>query len=133
LPSFILQCRGPWFDSWVGKICWRRDSLPTPVFLGLPGGSEGIRIHLQCRRPGFNSWVKIPWRREWLPTPIFWPGEFHGQRSLAGYSSWDCKELDTTEQLSLSFCKLKFTITESKVTYHLCFLITRKKKKRCKI
>ena len=24
----------PRFDSWVGKICWRRDRLPTPVFLG---------------------------------------------------------------------------------------------------
>ena len=29
-------------------------------------------------------------------------GEFHGQRSLAGYSPWDCKELDTTELLTLS-------------------------------
>ena len=27
-----------------------------------------------------------PWRREWQPTPVFLPGEFHGQRSLAGYS-----------------------------------------------
>ena len=33
----------------------------------------------------FNLWIiKIPWRRDWLPTPVFWPGEFHGQRSLAG-------------------------------------------------
>ena len=32
----------------------------------------------------------------------FLPGEFHGQRSLAGYSSWGHKELDTTEQLTLS-------------------------------
>ena len=24
-----------------GKICWRRDRLPTPVFLGFPGGSAG--------------------------------------------------------------------------------------------
>ena len=22
-----LQCRRPWFDSWVRKICWRRDRL----------------------------------------------------------------------------------------------------------
>ena len=30
-------CRRPWFDSWVGKIHWTRDRLPTPVFfLGLP-------------------------------------------------------------------------------------------------
>ena len=29
------------FDSWVGKISWRRDRLPTPAFLGFPGGSDG--------------------------------------------------------------------------------------------
>ena len=34
------------------------------------------------------------------PTPVFWLGESHGQRSLAGYSSWGHKELDMTEQLS---------------------------------
>ena len=28
-------------DSWVGKIPWRRERLPTPVFLGFPGGSAG--------------------------------------------------------------------------------------------
>ena len=28
------------FNSWVGKICWGRHRLPTPLFLGLfPGGS----------------------------------------------------------------------------------------------
>ena len=31
----------PGFDSWVGKICWRRERLPTPVFLGFPCGSGG--------------------------------------------------------------------------------------------
>ena len=31
------------------------------------------------------------------PTPVFLPGESHGQRSLVGYSSWDCKELDMTK------------------------------------
>ena len=25
----------------------------------------------------------------------------HGQRSLVGYSPWGCKELDTTERLSI--------------------------------
>ena len=29
------------FNPWVGKIPWRRDKLPTPVFLGFPGGSAG--------------------------------------------------------------------------------------------
>ena len=28
-------------DSWIGKIRWRRDRLPTPVFLGFLGGSAG--------------------------------------------------------------------------------------------
>ena len=40
---------------------------------------------------------KIPWRRTWQPTPAFLPGEFHGQRSLAGYSPWGRKESDMTE------------------------------------
>ena len=69
-----LQCRRPRFDSWVGKIPWRRDRLPTPVFLGFPGGSA-------CKESthnAVNTWVgKMPWRRG-LPTPVFWPGEFHG-------------------------------------------------------
>ena len=34
-----------------------------------------------------------------METPVFLPGEFHGQKSLAGYSPWGHKELDTTEQL----------------------------------
>ena len=51
--------------------------------------------------PGSNAWVrKIPWRKEWIPTPVFLPGEFHGQKSLADYSPRDCKESDTTEQLT---------------------------------
>ena len=33
-----LQWRRPWFDSWVWKTHWRRDRLPTPVFLGFPCG-----------------------------------------------------------------------------------------------
>ena len=28
-------------ETWVGKIPWRRDRLPTPVFLGFPGGPDG--------------------------------------------------------------------------------------------
>ena len=33
--------RRPRADSWVGKIRWRRDGLPTPVLLGFPCGSAG--------------------------------------------------------------------------------------------
>ena len=37
--------------------------------------------------------------RDGSTTPGFLPGESHGQRSLAGYSPWGCKESNTTEQL----------------------------------
>ena len=63
-----------------------------------PGGASGKEPSCQCRRHKryrFDSWVgKISWRRELLPTSVFLPGESHGQRSLAGYSPWGCKELD---------------------------------------
>ena len=38
-----------------------------------------------------------PLEEAWQPTPVFLPGKFHGQRSLAGYSPWSCKELNMTE------------------------------------
>ena len=45
-----------------------------------------------------ETWVgKIPWKRERLPPPVFLPGEFHGLQSSRG-----CKQLETTEQLTLS-------------------------------
>ena len=41
-----------------------------------------------------------PLEKGMATTPVFLPGEFHGQRSLAGYSSWGPKELDMTELLT---------------------------------
>ena len=50
------------------------------------------------QRLRFDLWVrKIPWRRKWLHISVLLPGEFHGQRSLVGYSPWSCKESDMTE------------------------------------
>ena len=46
---------------------------------------------------------RSPGGREWLRTTVFLPGEFHGQKSLAGYSPWVHKESDTTERLLLCF------------------------------
>ena len=68
---------------------------------------------LQWGRPRFNPWVKkIPWKREWQPSLVSLPGEFHGQRNLAGYRLWDHKESDTTEQLThtqtLIYTKTKY-------------------------
>ena len=42
-------------------------------------------------------------RRKWPSTPVLLPGEFHGWRSLIGYSPWGCEESDTTEQLHFHF------------------------------
>ena len=50
-------------------------------------------------RRGFDHWIrKILWRGALQPTLVFLPGESHGQRSLAGYSPWGCKELDMTKE-----------------------------------
>ena len=66
--------------------------------MGFPGGAGNKGFTCHCRRHGFYPWVrKIPWRREWLLPSVFLPRESHGQRSLAGYSPWGHKELDTTE------------------------------------
>ena len=40
LVKICLQCRRPEFDPWVGKIPWRRERLPTPVFW--PGEFHGL-------------------------------------------------------------------------------------------
>ena len=78
------------FDSWVRKIHWRRDRLPTPVFLGFPCGSAGKESALDEADLGsITGLVRFPWRRERLFTPVFWPGEFHGVHEIA--------EVDTTE------------------------------------
>ena len=37
----VCNAGRPRFDPWVGKIRWRRDRLPTLVFLGFPCGSAG--------------------------------------------------------------------------------------------
>ena len=78
----LLPCRRPQFDSWVGKIPWRRDRLLTPIFLGFPVAQLVKNLIAmwetwvqslgwQCGTPGFDPWVgKIPWRRERLPTPV---------------------------------------------------------------
>ena len=70
-------------------------------FMPCPWWLRQERICLQCRRPGFDLWVrKTPWRQKWLPTPVFLPGKSHGQRSLVGCSLWGRKESHMTEWLT---------------------------------
>ena len=105
-----------WFDPWVGKVPWRRERLPTPVFwpvefhgpyspwgredkaeqLSLPHPVNGASLVAQTVKKLSTmqeTWVwslgqEIPWRKEWIPIPVFLLAEFRGQRSLEGYSAW---------------------------------------------
>ena len=68
-----LQCRRPGFDPWVGKIPWRRERPPTPVFS--PGEFYGLYSHgvtksqmllrdfhftSSISTQSFSSYVQIP-------------------------------------------------------------------------
>ena len=97
-----LQCRRPQFDSWVGKIPWWRDRLPTPVFGGFCVGSvgkesacnAGSNLDLISRLgtcPGGGH--GDPHQYSCLENP-------YGQSSLAGCSPRGGKESDTTKRLS---------------------------------
>ena len=87
---------GAWWAAVYGvaqsrtRLKWlsSRASLVSQTVKNLPAMQE------TCVR---SLGRKIPWRKEWLRTPVFLPGESNGRRSLAGYSPWSCKELDTTE------------------------------------
>ena len=65
-----------------------------------PGGSDGKESAFNAGDPGLIPGSgRFTWRRKWHSIPVFLPGKSHGWRSLAGYSPWGCKELDTTERL----------------------------------
>ena len=76
-----------------------KGSLPTPVFMGFPGGSDGKESACNVGDlgliPGLGRSSEgghgTPLQYSCLENP-------HGQRSLMGYSSWGRKELDTTKR-----------------------------------
>ena len=70
----------------------------------------------RCKRCWIDPRVgKIPWKRAWQPTPVVLPGEFHGQRSLEGYSLWGRKESDTTKQLNNNNIYLSYVLPVSPI------------------
>ena len=57
-----------------------------------PGGSVGKEFACNARDPGsIPGSGRAPGEGNGNPTPVFLPGKSHGQRSLAGYSSWGPK------------------------------------------
>ena len=84
LPSLDARAQAFWWWCMGAWTQW-----------GFPGGSVGQNLPANA-----GDLSSIPGSRrtpgEWQPTPAFFPGKSHGQRSLADYSSWGCKELDMT-------------------------------------
>ena len=69
--------------------------------MDFPGGSSSKESTCNAGDLGLIPGLgRFPWRKAWQPTPIFLPGESQGQRSLADYSPWHCKESVMTEWLS---------------------------------
>ena len=86
------------FDFWVGKILWRRDRLPTPVFLGFPCDSAGKES--TCNVGDLGS---TPGLGRYPEEGKGYPLQYSGlENSMNCIVHWGCKELDMTEQLSLS-------------------------------
>ena len=87
----------------VGLLLFARILAFTLREVGFPGckdssGKESACQYPRCERCRFHLWVeKIPWGRKRQPTSVFLPRKFHGQRSLAGYSPWSCRESNKTE------------------------------------
>ena len=56
------------------------------ICISKAGGSDGKESACNAGKPSLIPGLgKFPWKREWQSTPVFLPGEFHGQRILAGY------------------------------------------------
>ena len=86
----------------VGKIPWRRDRLPTKVFLGFPGVSDSkesvCNVGDLGSIPGLG---RYPGRGHGNLSKYSCPENARGQRSLASCSPWGHKESDLTWQLSM--------------------------------
>ena len=73
IPCYFLMSKNHYllqlFSNVSGSRWWVVGLVPvSQKHKGLPCGSAGRRMHMQCGRPGFDAWVgKIPWRRERLP------------------------------------------------------------------
>ena len=90
------KCRTHAFDTWIGKIPWRRKWPPTPIFL--PGESHGQRSLANC-----SPWdLKELDTRQWQPTPVLLPGKSHVRRSLVGCSPWVSKSRTRLSNFTLT-------------------------------
>ena len=82
-----------WFNSWIGKICWRRDRLPTLVFLGFPGAQMVKNPPAMC-----ETWVRFLGWEDPLEKGKTIYSSILAWRIHVPYTPWACKESDTTER-----------------------------------
>ena len=87
-----LQCRRPRFDPRVGKIPWRRDRLPTAVFLGFPFDSAGKES--ACNLGHLDS---IPGLGRSSGEGKGYPLQYSGLENSMDYSPCGGKESDMTD------------------------------------
>ena len=99
--SSWLKCFLPIFCPFVIRFCcfyyWVWEFLIYSKYLSyiysFLVAQTVKKICMQCRRFEFDPWGGSLGKRNGYPLPVFLPGEFHGQRSLAGYSPWGCKRV----------------------------------------
>ena len=113
----LLEVRNLDFGIFMLHILYKTICSPCICLeIYIKGRGASLVTHTVKNLPAVQEiWVQSlgqedPWRRKWQLTPVFLSGEFHGQRSLKGYSPQGHKESDTTEKLklSLSFIKSSF-------------------------
>ena len=60
---------------------------------GFPGGAVVKNPPAMQEALVWSLGQEDSWRRAWEPTSVFFAGEFHGQRSLVGYSPWGSQKV----------------------------------------
>ena len=82
--------------------------------MGFPGSSDGKEFSCNAGVLTLTPWLgRSPGEGNGNPLQLLLPGKFHGQKSLGGYSPWDPKESDTTEQLTLHYTTLFRSVAQS--------------------
>ena len=60
----------------------------SALSLAFPSDSMVKNLPAMQQRRVWSLGGEDSWRRKWQATPVFLPGKSHGEKSLAGYSSW---------------------------------------------
>ena len=101
-----LQCGRPGFNPWVGKIPWRRERLPTPVFW--PGDFHGLYSPWNGKESDMTEWLSLSLQcftgfQEYLPaTKYSLPHSLRSFISLCHTLHSQLSEIQTTKADTVS-------------------------------